>query len=204
MQSEKVIQKLNDIMDNPNKNDNTGCGFGLLRQKTTDIFATFFLQFRIYANYLKLDKETIIDELNNKVNLWLQDIIAAIPFDFNTLKQLSNLCQQIDNQERYISKKRSWIAVASTCLLTRLPSLKIQDISLAYILPIKQQFTKPSILVAPRCPTSPYKNDRTIKLLELKRCYHYEKKMQFATNCPEKRKKAVKKVDTKLKNLKDK
>ncbi len=51
----------------------------------------------MYANYFKLDEETMIDELKNKINLRLQDAIAAIPYNFNTLKPLWNFCQQGDD-----------------------------------------------------------------------------------------------------------
>ena len=112
-------------MGNPNKKDNTCCSSKSLRQKLTDIFATFFFHFRMYTNYFKRDKKTIIDELKDKVNLWLQDAIAAILYDFNILKQLSELCQQVDNQQYYISEKRGQITAVSTRLLTRLPSLRV-------------------------------------------------------------------------------
>ena len=123
MQSEEVIQMLNSIIGNPNKKDNTRRSLKSLRQKTTDIFVIFFSQFRIYTNFLKLDKETMIDKLKDKFNLQLKDAIAAILYDFNILKQLSNFCQQVDNQQHYISKKYAQITAVFTRLLTRLPSL---------------------------------------------------------------------------------
>ena len=55
---EEVISALSDIMGNPNKKDDMRRGFKTLRQKANDTFPTFFSQFRMYANYLKLDKET--------------------------------------------------------------------------------------------------------------------------------------------------
>ncbi len=51
-----------------------------------NIIAIFFFQFRMYANYLKQDEVTMIDELKDKINLRLQDVIAAIPYDFNPWK----------------------------------------------------------------------------------------------------------------------
>lgn len=191
-------------MDNPNKKDNKSRSFQSLGQMTTDIFATFIFQFRMYANDLKLDKETRIDELKDKVNLRLQDAIAAILYKLETLKQLSNLWQWVDNQQRYIIKKRGWLTASSSYLLTRLPSLKIQHTLSAYILAVKWQFIKPAVVITSRFLSSLRKNGVVIKLLEPKDCQYCNKERHFATDFFEKRKKAVREVDTEAKDLKEK
>ena len=183
---EEVLSTLSDIMGNPNKKDDMRRGFKTLRQKATDTFATFFSQFRMYANYLKLDEETVIDELKDKVNLRLQDAIAATPYDFRTLKELSDLCQRVDNQQRHISEKRERMASAST----RTPPATTRRTSPAYVPPAKRQSIEPAVVIAPR-PISPRKDGPPAKAQDSRRCYHCDKEGHFATDCPEKRKEAV-------------
>lgn len=94
--AEDVIQTLNEIIGDPHKKDTMRRQFRSLRQKNTESFASFYSNFRRLTNYLRLDEETIIDELKDKVTLRLQDAIAATPVDFDTLKQLADLCQKVD------------------------------------------------------------------------------------------------------------
>ena len=190
---EEVISALSDIMGNPNKKDDMRRGFKTLRQKATDTFATFFSQFRMYTNYLKLDEETVIDELKDKVNLRLQDAIAATPYDFRTLKELSDLCQRVDNQQRHISEKRERMASASTRSATRTPPAAARRASPAYVPPAKRQSADPAVVIAPR-PTSPRKDGPPAKALDSKRCYNCDKEGHFATDCPERRREAVRRV----------
>ena len=110
--AEDVIQTLNDIMGDPHKRDNMRRGFKNLRQKSTDSFASFYSSFRMFTNYLRLDEETMIDELKDKVNLRLQDAIAASPVEFDTLKQLADLCQKIDRQQRAVGEKKERLAAS--------------------------------------------------------------------------------------------
>ena len=187
---EEVLSTLSDIIGNPNKKDDIRCSFKTLRQKATDTFATFFSQFCIYTNYLKLDKETIIDELKDKVNLRLQDAIAATPYDFRTLKELSDLYQRVDNQQRYISEKRKRIVSASTRSSTRTPTATARRTSPTYVPPAKRQPIKPAVAIAPR-PTSPHKDRPPAKAQDSRRYYHCDKEGYFAIDCPEKRKEAV-------------
>ena len=80
----------------------------------------------------------MIEKLKNKVNLWLQDAITAIQYKFDILKQLSNLCHRVENQQYYISKKRGRITAVYIWLLTQLPSSKIQHTLPAYVSPVKR------------------------------------------------------------------
>ena len=109
---EDVIQTLNNIIGDPHKKNNMRRGFKSLRQKSSDPFATFYSSFRMFTNYLKLDKETIIDELKDKVNFRLQETIAATPIEFDILKQLADLCQKVDRQQRAVSERKDRASAA--------------------------------------------------------------------------------------------
>ena len=190
---EEVFSTLSDIMGNPNKKDDMRRGFKTLRQKATDTFTTFFSQFRIYTNYLKLDEETIIDELKDKVNLRLQDAIAATPYNFRTLKELSDLYQRVDNQQRHISEKRKRMASASTRSSTRTPPATTRRTSPAYVPTAKRQSLEPTVVIAPR-PVPPHKDRPPAKAQDSKRCYNCDKEGHFTTDCPERRKEAVRRI----------
>lgn len=90
---EEMLTALEEVYGDPNKVKTARTQYQKLYQNT-QTFPLFYAEFRRLASILKYDETVLIDDLLNKVNRQIQDLLIA--HDFDTLKEAAARCAIID------------------------------------------------------------------------------------------------------------
>ena len=85
------------------------------------------------------------------------------------------------------------MASASTRSATRTPLAAARRALPVYVPPAKRQSADPTVVIVPR-PILPRKDGPPAKALDSKRYYNCDKEGYFATDCPERRREAIRRV----------
>lgn len=63
-------------------------------------FSSFYSEFTKLSSSLGYDDQTLIDDLQDKINSRLQDALSVCPVEFTSLDELKTFLQRVDNKQR--------------------------------------------------------------------------------------------------------
>ncbi len=94
----KLFNHLKEIYDELNKNQNFCHKYNALRQADKS-FNVFYFNFMKLFNYLKYNDCTLMNNLQNKINNWLQNALSVYSENFTSLTRLRIFLQDVNNKQ---------------------------------------------------------------------------------------------------------
>jgi len=102
----KLLEHLEEIYENQNKNRKCRCKYNVLRQ-ADKLFNIFYFNFMKLFSYLDYDDCTLMNDLQNKINNRLQNALSVCFKDFASLHCLKIFLQDVNNKQRVNYQLRS-------------------------------------------------------------------------------------------------
>ena len=184
---QSVLDVLQDIYADPDRERNARRNYMRLKQGKEQPFNVFYSEFRKQVSYLGYDEKTLVDDLREKVVLRLKEALSNTTTRFNTIAELKDHLQTVDNQQRSIEVEKDrasrFSQAANARRVAASPKPVFQPRSFNQPKPaFVPVFNKPS-LVPP--PAGPFNSDpRSTKMIVEGRCFKCEQPDHLARNCP--------------------
>ncbi len=102
----ELLEHLEEIYENQNKNRKCRCKYNALRQ-ADELFNIFYFNFMKLFSYLDYDDRTLMNDLQNKINNRLQNILSVCFENFASLHHLKIFLQDVNNKQRVNYQLRS-------------------------------------------------------------------------------------------------
>ncbi len=123
----KLFEHLKEIYNELNRNQKCHHKYNILRQAEKS-FNVFYFNFIKLFNYLEYDNCTLINDLQNKINNRLQNILSVCSENFTSLTRLRIFLQDVNNKQRVNYQLRSQLCtviikvtvVSDKCIATSL------------------------------------------------------------------------------------
>ena len=102
----ELFEHLKEIYDDQNKNRKCHRKYNALRQAEKS-FNVFYFNFMKLFSYLEYDDCTLMNNLQNKINNRLQNVLSICSKDFITLHRLKSFLQSANNKQQVNYQLRS-------------------------------------------------------------------------------------------------
>ncbi len=102
----KLFDHLKEVYDELNKNQKSQREYNALRQADKS-FNIFYFNFMKLFNYLNYDDCILMNDLQNKINNHLQNILSICSKNFTSLSHLKKFLQDVNNKQRVNYQLRS-------------------------------------------------------------------------------------------------
>ncbi len=106
----KLLKHLNEIYDDQNRNQKCRCKYNALKQSNKS-FSFFYFKFTKIFSFLDYDDWTLMNDLQNKINNHLQNVLSVCLIEFSSLDKLKTFLQRVNNKQRvnYQLRDEQWI-----------------------------------------------------------------------------------------------
>ncbi len=94
----KLLKHLNEIYDDQNRNWKCRCKYNALKQSNKS-FSFFYFEFTKIFNFLDYDDQTLMNDLQNKINNHLQNALSVCLIKFSSLDKLKTFLQRVNNKQ---------------------------------------------------------------------------------------------------------
>ncbi len=94
----KLLKHLNKIYDNQNRNWKCRCKYNALKQ-SNKLFNFFYFKFTKIFSFLDYDDWTLMNDLQNKINNHLQNMLSVCLIKFSLLDKLKTFLQRMNNKQ---------------------------------------------------------------------------------------------------------
>jgi len=94
----ELFDHLKKIYDELNKNQKSWCEYNALRQEDKS-FNVFYFDFMKLFSYLDYDDHTLMNDLQNKINNRLQNVLSVCSKNFTSLSRLKKFLQDVNNKQ---------------------------------------------------------------------------------------------------------
>ncbi len=133
----KLLEHLEEIYENQNKNRKCCCKYNALRQ-ADKLFNVFYFNFMKLFSYLDYDNRILMNDFQNKINNHLQNALSVCFEDFASLHRLKIFLQDVNNKQRVNYQLRSQLrtviikvtVVSDKCAAT---SLSVTTLIINYV-----------------------------------------------------------------------
>ncbi len=95
----KLLEHLEEIYENQNKNRKCRCKYNILRQ-ADKLFNVFYFDFMKLFSYLDYNDCILMNDLQNKINNHLQNALSVYLENFASLHHLKIFLQNVNNKQR--------------------------------------------------------------------------------------------------------
>ncbi len=134
---DKLFKHLKEIYDELNRNWKCRCKYNALRQAEKS-FNVFYFNFMKLFNYLKYNDYTLMNDLQNKINNCLQNVLSVCSENFTSLTRLKIFLQDVNNKQWVNYQLRSQLCtviikvtvVSDKCIAT---SLSVMTLIINYV-----------------------------------------------------------------------
>ncbi len=130
----KLLKHLNEIYDDQNRNQKCCCKYNALKQSNKS-FSFFYFKFIKIFSFLNYDDWTLMNDLQNKINNHLQNVLSVYLIKFSSLDKLKTFLQRINNKQwvNYQLRDEQWtvksIAVSKKRFVSSLTSASVSTTS---------------------------------------------------------------------------
>ena len=94
----KLLKHLNEIYDDQNRNRKCRCEYNALKQSNKS-FSFFYFEFIKIFSFLDYDDWTLMNDLQNKINNHLQNVLSVCLIEFSSLDKLKTFLQRVNNKQ---------------------------------------------------------------------------------------------------------
>jgi len=95
----KLLKHLNEIYDDQNRNRKCRREYNALKQSNKS-FSFFYFKFTKIFSFLDYDDQTLMNDLQNKINNRLQNVLSVCLIKFSLLDQLKTFLQRVNNKQQ--------------------------------------------------------------------------------------------------------
>ncbi len=95
----KLLKYLNEIYDDQNRNRKCRREYNALKQSNKS-FSFFYFEFTKIFNFLDYDDQTLMNDLQNKINNCLQNVLSVCFIKFSSLDKFKTFLQRVNNKQR--------------------------------------------------------------------------------------------------------
>ncbi len=106
----KLLKYLKEIYEDQNLIWKCRCKYVALKQLNKS-FSSFYLKFTKIFSFLNYDDITLMNNIQNKINNHLQNVLSVCLIKFSSLDKLKIFLQDVNNKQRvnYLSRTESWM-----------------------------------------------------------------------------------------------
>jgi len=94
----KLLKHLNEIYDDQNRNRKCRHEYNALKQSNKS-FSFFYFKFTKIFSFLDYDDWTLMNDLQNKINNHLQNVLSVCLIKFSSLDKLKTFLQRVNNKQ---------------------------------------------------------------------------------------------------------
>ncbi len=114
----KLLEHLEKIYENQNKNWKCRCKYNALRQ-ADKLFNVFYFDFMKLFSYLDYNDRILMNDLQNKINNCLQNALSVCFEDFASLHHLKIFLQDVNNKQRVNYQLRSQLCTVIVTVIIK-------------------------------------------------------------------------------------
>ncbi len=150
----KLLKHLNEIYDDQNRNRKYHHEYNALKQSNKS-FSFFYFEFTKIFSFLDYNDQTLMNDLQNKINNRLQNALSVCLIEFSSLNKLKTFLQRMNNKQwvNYQLRDEQWtvklIAASKKCFVSSLTSISILTtsyIQLATFFIFESEWSRMSII----------------------------------------------------------
>jgi len=94
----KLLKHLNEIYDDQNRNQKCRREYNALKQSNKS-FSFFYFKFTKIFSFLDYNDQTLMNDLSNKINNHLQNVLSVCLIKFSSFDKLKTFLQRVNNKQ---------------------------------------------------------------------------------------------------------